>query len=136
MQRMSAALGALFLLLALGIGVASCGSSGMSAPSNGGTTVNIVGTSGPTAFSPNPASVPSGMTLTWHNTSGATHHLVQDGGGFETGDIAAGSTASITINSTGGMTYHCMIHPTMTGGINTSSMGNPPAGGGGYSTPR
>jgi plastocyanin len=136
MKRMSAALGALFLLLALGIGVASCGSSNsMSAPSSG-TTVNIVGISGPAAFSPNPVSVPSGMTLTWHNTSGTTHHLVQDGGGFDTGDISAGSTTMpIMINSTAGMTYHCMIHPTMTGGINTSSTGTPPPGGG-YSTAR
>jgi plastocyanin len=106
----------------------------MSAPSSG-TTVNIVGISGPAAFSPNPVSVPSGMTLTWHNTSGTTHHLVQDGGGFDTGEISAGSTAAIMVNSTGGMTYHCMIHPTMTGGINTSSTGTPPPGGG-YSTPR
>lgn len=134
MQRVFAALGAVFLLVTLGIGVTACGSSSMSAPSNG-TVVSIVGSSGAGALAPNPVSVPSGMTISWRNNDGNTHHLVQDGGGFDTGEISPGSTtAPIMISSTAGMTYHCIIHPSMTGGINTSSTGTPP--GGGYSIPR
>ncbi len=95
-------------------------------------TISIVGMNGSQSFSPNPASVPVGQTVRWVNNdpSSTTHHIVQDGGAFDTGDLAPGaSSAAITINTASALPYHCSIHPSMVGAINGSSS---PGGGGGY----
>jgi plastocyanin len=99
----------------------------------GGVTVNIVGLTGNTAFSPNPAQASAGSTIIWKNTTGAQHHLVMDNGTL-IGDVAPGASLSTMLNGSGG-NYHCTIHPTMVGSLNGASappdpMPNP---GGGYS---
>jgi plastocyanin len=117
------------------------GSSSMSTPSSptpttptpaASLTVNIVGLTGNTAFSPNPAQASAGSTIIWKNTTGAAHHLVMDDGTL-IGDIAPGASLNTMLNGSGG-NYHCTIHPTMVGSINGASapadpMPNP---GGGY----
>jgi plastocyanin len=99
----------------------------------GGVTVNIVGNAGSVAFSPNPAQAPAGSTIIWKNTTSAQHHLVMNDGTL-IGDIAPGTSLTMTLNGSGG-SYHCTVHPTMVGSINGASappdpMPNP---GGGYS---
>ena len=82
-------------------------------------TVNIVGTTGSGAFSPNPVQAASGATLAWKNTTGVAHHLVMDSGAV-IGDIAAGATLTTTLSGSGG-NFHCTNHPTMVGSINGAS---------------
>jgi plastocyanin len=103
--------------------------------------VNIVGNSGAQAFNPNPISASVGQTLAFRNTTTETHRIVQDGGGFDSGDIRPGATSSligamtagattaavITVSNSSRMTFHCSIHPDMVGAIN----GSIPTGGGG-----
>ena len=83
------------------------------------TTVNIVGTSGNTAFSPNPVQVAAGATIAWKNATSVLHHIVMDSG-VTIGDIAPGATVTTTLSGSGG-TYHCTTHPTMVGSINGAS---------------
>lgn len=81
-------------------------------------TVTITGINGNMSFSPNPANVTAGQTVAWRNNGGTTHTATEDGGSplFNTGNIANGTTSTpITISTTGDLTYHCEIHPTMVG---------------------
>lgn len=109
-------------------------------------TVNIVGTAGPTSFSPNPLQAAMGNAIIWTNADFITHIIVLDDG-TPVGNLAPGqSSPPITLNTpTAG--YHCTLHPSMVGQVTTlpptSQMppgtGTPPAptpdpygGGGGY----
>jgi plastocyanin len=116
-------------------GTYSSVSTGPTGPSGSGdVTISILssnglGNLGANSFSPNPASVTQGMTVVWHNNDSTAHHIVLDNGSLDTGTIAAGaSTTAMTLNVTSA-TYHCTIHPTMVGSINTPTT---PAPGSGY----
>ncbi len=126
------------LLYQVGCGSSSSSPAAPTPPVGGGgggggaVTITIVGMLGNQSFSPNPATVSAGQTVVWRNADSTTHHIVQDGGGFDTGNIPPGATSGpVTINTTSPISYHCSIHPSMVGGINGSS-GNPGPGGPGY----
>lgn len=127
---------ALCLALSYQVGCGS-GASAPTAPFGGGgggsasVIVTIVGMNGNQSFNPNPATVPSGGTVAFRNADSITHHITQDGGGFDTGDIAPGATSSAVTPPSGAVSYHCSIHPTMVGGLNGSS-GNTGPGSPGY----
>lgn len=108
---------AVFALWAVG-----CGSKGTPTNPSGpaaSVTVNIVGSSGSGAFSPNPATVTTGNTLGFKNNDGTTHHMVADNGSFDTGDVAPGATSTaLTMSGSGALAFHCTIHPSMVGTIN------------------
>ncbi len=120
---------AVVVSLSLALVVACGGSSSSPAtpttpPSGGGgsttatVTVSIVGMNGDQSFSPNPVSVKVGQSIAWHNSDVITHTATQDGGGFNTGSIAPGTTSSpITMNTAGTFSYHCSIHPSMVGTV-------------------
>ncbi len=104
------------------VAVQACGSSySPTSPGGGGggtadVTITIVANSGSSSFSPNPGTVPVGKTVAWRNADSATHDIVADSGSFNTGTIAPGSTSSpIMMGTAGSFSYHCSIHPTMTG---------------------
>jgi plastocyanin len=81
------------------------------------------------AFSPGTTTVMVGSAVTWSNLGAATHHPVADAGAFDIGDLApaqsgaygmssgVGGTGSFTFSSPGMYSYHCSIHPQMTGTI-------------------
>lgn len=119
--RLHGAVLALAVALPLGCGG---GSSDMMGPTGGGNAdvvITITGMNGDMSFSPNPANVQVGHTVAWHNADSTTHTATQDGGGFNTGNIAAGATcAPVTVGSVGAFGYHCNIHPSMTGTLNVT----------------
>jgi plastocyanin len=80
-------------------------------------TINVVGVAGAQSFSPNPATLPPGQTVVWHNVDSITHRVVLDDGSFDTGNLNPGaSSPPMTINvPSGGDPYHCSIHPAMVG---------------------
>jgi plastocyanin len=118
-------------VLTLGLGMWGCGgSSGYSsgspttpaAPtpitSDGVVTINVVAISGAQSFSPNPASLPAGQMVVWHNIDNTTHRVVLDDRSVDTGNLAPGaSSPAMEIGAAGGH-YHCSIHPEMIGSIN------------------
>ena len=76
-----------------------------------------LGTAG--AYSPNPASISSGSTVTWKNIDSTPHTATADDGSFDTGIINGGSSGSALISTSTGTTstipYHCNVHPEMRG---------------------
>jgi plastocyanin len=61
-------------------------------------------------------SVAPGGKVTVQNQDSATHTVTADEGGFDTGQIAGGSSATFTAPTTPGTySFHCDIHPDMTG---------------------
>ena len=86
-------------------------------PANGIVTINIVGENGAQSFSPNPATLPAGQMVVWHNVDRTTHRVVLNNGSLDTGDLAPGATSQPMSINAGGGPYHCSIHPSMVGTI-------------------
>ena len=113
---------------ALTLGAAACGggygTSSPTSPSNdpspaGAITIDVVGINGARSFSPNPATVPPGQTVVWHNIDSTTHRVVLNDGRLDTGNIPPGGfSAPMTLVAPGG--YHCSIHPEMIGTISNA----------------
>lgn len=70
-----------------------------------------------TAFGTNPLTITAGTTVSWLNSDSTTHTSSADGGQWTSGDIRPGDRFNFTFNSPGQFTYHCQIHPNMTGTI-------------------
>ena len=110
-------------LAVFAFGISACGGNGGSsqpptspAPTGEGITINVVAINGAESFSPNPATVPSGQRIVWHNIDTTTHRVVFNEGELDTGNIAPGAfSAPMTPLAPG--PYHCSIHPPMVGTI-------------------
>ena len=112
-------------LAALTLGAAACsGSYGNSSPTGptntpppaGTITIDVVGINGAQSFSPNPATVPAGQVVVWHNIDRDTHRVVLNDRQLDTGNIAPGAFSQpMTLGAPG--PYHCSIHPEMVGTI-------------------
>src|SRR5712691_7111477 len=116
-----------------GSGYASGGTSSPAAPtpmtSNGAVTITVVAINGAQSFSPNPATLPPGQMVVWHNVNNTTHRVVLNDRSVDTGDLAPGTSSQpMAIGAAGGQ-YHCSIHPEMIGSINldTSTFPAPPS---------
>src|SRR5438067_384098 len=57
------------------------------------------------AFNPVRIAVPAGTTLTWQNNGAVIHTATEQNGAFNTGDIPAGGTASVTFDKAGTYLY-------------------------------
>jgi plastocyanin len=81
------------------------------------TVMIITDSSGSFAFSPASLTIKAGTTVTWKNSTAASHTVTSDDGkSFNSGTsnpIASGATFSFTFNTPGTFAYHCAIHPTM-----------------------
>jgi plastocyanin len=110
-------------LPALILGVAACGGQGSSSPTgpgnpppSGAITIDVVRENGSQSFSPNPATVPAGSTVVWHNVDSTTHRVVLNDRHLDPGNISPGAfSAPMTLGAPG--PYHCSIHPDMIGTI-------------------
>lgn len=90
------------------------GPDGLSSAPAGAVVVNVIGERGTQSFSPNPATIPAGQTITWHNVDVTDHRVVLDSGRIDTGNISPGRFSTpTTLPAAGG--YHCSIHPSMVG---------------------
>src|SRR6266498_2610230 len=113
-------------VVALGLGMWGCsgtsysnGNSGSpSTPSPtipGVVTISVVAVNGAQSFSPNPATLPAGQMVVWHNVDRVTHRVVLNNGSLDTGDLGPGASSQPMSINTGGGPYHCSIHPSMVG---------------------
>ena len=74
-------------------------------------TIAIVGMTGSNSYSPNPATVKAGQTVSWRNADSVAHTATADAGAFDTGTIAVGATSRpIAMATAGSYPYHCTIH--------------------------
>jgi plastocyanin len=113
-------------LAALALAVVACGDyngpspttpDGTAAPPADAIVIDIVGENGARSFSPNPATIPAGRTVVWHNVDRTTHRVLLDDRRLDAGNIAPGAfSAAMTLPAAGA--YHCTIHPDMVGTLN------------------
>jgi plastocyanin len=133
-------------LVALSLGLVSCGSSGSDSTSSGAETTppaseeaaeeaesaesteSEPAPSGEAsksekvdivefAYQPEPVVVAVGGKVTWQNEDAAPHTATADDGSFDTGTIEKGKIGSETFKEAGTFTYFCEIHPTMHGTV-------------------
>jgi len=129
---------AIVTVLALGLATWACSGSGYSngstsspsAPtpitSNGVVTINVVAINGAQSFSPNPATLPAGQMVVWHNVNSTTHRVVLNDGSVDTGNLEPGASSQpMAIGAAAGQ-YHCSIHPEMIGSFNQDTAPAPP----------
>lgn len=69
------------------------------------------------AFMPLILTVPVNTTVTWTNKDAMAHTVTSDNDLFDSGSISSGGTYMHQFTATGTYTYHCKIHPAMTGTI-------------------
>ena len=69
------------------------------------------------AFTPPTITVTTNTTVTWTNQDNMTHTVTSDNNLFNSGDINPGATYSRQFTTAGTFSYHCTIHPSMTGTI-------------------
>lgn len=64
------------------------------------------------AFDPPSLVVASGDRVTWRNEDLVSHTATADGR-FDSGEIAAGKSYTVTVRQPGEVRYRCTLHPTM-----------------------
>jgi plastocyanin len=113
------------ILLALGLGLGWL----LAVPSTAATNDVTIDMS-LRGFDPSSVEVKTGTTVIWHNIETSDypvvsgHHQVEaDDGTFASPRIAPGARWSFTFLKPGTFSYHCVIHPTMTGEL--VAVGNP-----------
>jgi plastocyanin len=68
-------------------------------------------------FSPSPATVAVGATVTWKLVGAAAHTVTASDQSFNSGLLKPGETFQQTFTTLGSFTYSCLVHPGMTGTI-------------------
>jgi plastocyanin len=134
-------------VVALGLGLWGCSGSGYGNQSSGNptaptpttptttpstsgvVTVNVVGINGALSFSPNPATLPAGQVIVWHNVDSITHHVLFNDGSVDTGNLGPGASSQPQAIAAAGGSYHCSIHPVMVGSVNQDTTTPPPSPG-------
>jgi plastocyanin len=70
------------------------------------------------AFAPKAVTVKVGSTVTWTNRDEEPHTVRAEDGSFKSGTLAGNNTTfSHMFTAPGTFTYHCSIHPYMTGTV-------------------
>lgn len=106
-------------LAALSLLAGACGSDsdaddeGAQPPSKAAATLTIQDFT----FSPDPLVVAKGTRVTVTNEDEAAHTATADDKSFDTGNLAKGQTAEITLSEPGEVPYFCSIHDYMRGVI-------------------
>ena len=88
-------------------------------PSDAATsTVTISNDSfSPLSFNPNPITINQGDSVIWMNNGPSAHTTTSDGGIWDSGTLLPGHSFTQVFPTAGTFTYHCNIHPTMTGSV-------------------
>jgi len=114
------ALAAVVLLLCSGCGSSYSTPTTPTTPGSGnnGTPVSIVSGASiltTSAYSPSPVTVAVGGSVTWSNNDNIAH--TSTGPNWNSGSINPGGKFTTTFSAPGTFTYHCTIHPGMTGTV-------------------
>jgi len=68
-------------------------------------------------FEPANAAVQTGDTIMWINKGSTPHTVTSDDGQFDSEALNPGDSFMVTFTGEGTLTYHCEIHPSMTGSV-------------------
>ena len=78
-------------------------------------------------FEPADVAIQPGDTVMWVNEGNTPHTVTSDDGWFDSEVLNPGESFTLTFPEAGTFSYHCEIHPSMTGSVTVGSS----AGGGG-----
>src|SRR5215216_2461283 len=81
-------------------------------------------------FDPPDVAIQPGDTVMWVNRGNTAHTVTSDDGLFDSEVLNPGESFMFTFPEAGTFSYHCEIHPFMTGSVTVGA-----AAGGGGSTP-
>ena len=81
-------------------------------------------------FEPADAAIQPGDTIMWVNEGNTPHTVTSDDGQFDSEALNPGESFMFTFPEAGTFSYHCEIHPSMTGSVTVGA-----AAGGGGGTP-
>src|SRR3954466_431010 len=109
------------LLVALSVATLMIDVSSREAQAQGRADVAIVDA----AYQPGSILVQAGDTVTWTNTGSTPHTVTADDGSVDSGPLAPGASFSQTFPAAGLFTYHCAIHPQMTGAVTITRAPDP-----------
>jgi plastocyanin len=68
-------------------------------------------------FAPNVVIIPVGTTVRWTNDGAVNHTVTSDTALFDSGALAPGASFEFRFDVPGTYTYHCALHPNMTGTV-------------------
>ncbi len=68
-------------------------------------------------FTPNQVTINVNETIRWANADSTAHAVASDTGAFNSPTLSNGQTFTHTFTAPGVYTYHCALHPGMTGSI-------------------
>jgi plastocyanin len=68
-------------------------------------------------FEPAAAAIQPGDTIMWTNEGNQPHTVTSDDGQFDSEVLNPGDSFTFTFPEAGTYTYHCEIHPSMTGSV-------------------
>jgi plastocyanin len=92
------------------------------APIHGNSTVvRIVDNAKSDSYSPNPAEVRVGGTVTWVNDDSTVHTATANDRAFDSGALMEGDSFSFTFDREGEYAYYCDVHPNMVGTVAVSA---------------
>lgn len=77
------------------------------------------------AYDPSSLTIDAGDTVVWHNHDFTTHTATDEAGGWDTGNLGNGQSASLTFSS-GAFTYTCVFHGFMTGALTVGASNQAP----------
>ncbi len=80
------------------------------------------------AFNKSVITVPVNTTVTWINFGSVLHTVTADDSSFNSEALQTNQNFSRLFNASGTFTYHCSIHPSMTGSVIVTQEIIPPAG--------
>ena len=72
-------------------------------------------------FAPTDAVVEPGTTLMFVNHGQEQHTVTSDDGQIDSGVLEPGDSFLTTVEGSGSLTYHCTLHPEMTGSVTVAS---------------
>lgn len=68
-------------------------------------------------FAPQSVTVNQGDTVQWTNTGPSSHTTTSNTGIWDSGSMSSGQSFSQVFNTAGTFSFHCTLHPFMTGSI-------------------
>jgi plastocyanin len=69
------------------------------------------------SFTPQTVTITRNQYVTWKNTGAVTHTATDDASAWNSGGVAPGAVTSVFFSTPGSFSYHCAIHPGMTGTV-------------------
>jgi plastocyanin len=119
---------AVLAIAAVAVASTACGSDKKKSAATTGNATTGNATTGTVitikdfAFSPTPLKAKAGATITVKNNDGTTHTFSANDNSFDTGEIAGGASATVTLPAKAGtVAYHCNIHSSMKGSIQVTA---------------